>query len=76
MLTQHATRACRRPVELGRDEADAAFKISFARRSSAFSRRSRFSSAGARMVTVADSYIFLSEDQPSELARLIVEFAT
>jgi pimeloyl-ACP methyl ester carboxylesterase len=30
----------------------------------------------ARLVTVADSYAFVSEDQPAELARLIVEFAT
>jgi pimeloyl-ACP methyl ester carboxylesterase len=29
----------------------------------------------ARLVTVADSYTFVPEDQPSELARLIVEFA-
>ncbi|GII28410.1 alpha/beta fold hydrolase [Planotetraspora mira] len=29
----------------------------------------------ARLVTVADSYTFVSEDQPSELARLVVEFA-
>ncbi|GAA4571531.1 alpha/beta fold hydrolase [Planotetraspora kaengkrachanensis] len=29
----------------------------------------------ARLVTVADSYAFVPEDQPSELARLIVEFA-
>ncbi|GIH16857.1 alpha/beta fold hydrolase [Rugosimonospora africana] len=29
----------------------------------------------ARLVTVADSYTFVSEDQPAELARLIVEFA-
>jgi pimeloyl-ACP methyl ester carboxylesterase len=29
----------------------------------------------ARLVTVADSYSFVPEDQPSELARLIVEFA-
>ena len=28
----------------------------------------------ARLVTVADSYTFVSEDQPAELARLIVEF--
>lgn len=30
----------------------------------------------ARLVTVADSYTFISEDQPDELARLVVEFAT
>ncbi|HEX4222251.1 MAG TPA: alpha/beta hydrolase [Pseudonocardiaceae bacterium] len=29
----------------------------------------------ARLVTVADSYTFVSEDQPAELARLVVEFA-
>jgi pimeloyl-ACP methyl ester carboxylesterase len=29
----------------------------------------------ARLVTVADSYTFVPEDQPRELARLIVEFA-
>jgi pimeloyl-ACP methyl ester carboxylesterase len=29
----------------------------------------------ARVVTVADSYTFVSEDQPAELARLVVEFA-
>jgi pimeloyl-ACP methyl ester carboxylesterase len=29
----------------------------------------------ARLVTVADSYTFVSEDQPAELAELIVEFA-
>ncbi len=29
----------------------------------------------ARRVTIADSYTFVSEDQPSELARMIVEFA-
>jgi pimeloyl-ACP methyl ester carboxylesterase len=29
----------------------------------------------ARLVTVTDSYTFISEDQPDELARLIVEFA-
>jgi len=29
----------------------------------------------ARLVTVADSYTFVSEDQPAELARLIADFA-
>jgi pimeloyl-ACP methyl ester carboxylesterase len=29
----------------------------------------------ARLVTVPDSYTFVSEDQPAELARLVVEFA-
>lgn len=29
----------------------------------------------ARQVTVADSYAFVSEDQPAELARLILDFA-
>jgi pimeloyl-ACP methyl ester carboxylesterase len=29
----------------------------------------------ARLVTVADSYTFVPEDQPAELARLVVEFA-
>jgi pimeloyl-ACP methyl ester carboxylesterase len=29
----------------------------------------------ARQVTVADSYTFVPEDQPAELARLVVEFA-
>jgi pimeloyl-ACP methyl ester carboxylesterase len=29
----------------------------------------------ARLVTVADSYTFVSEDQPSKLAQLVVEFA-
>jgi pimeloyl-ACP methyl ester carboxylesterase len=29
----------------------------------------------ARLVTVANSYTFVSEDQPAELARLVVEFA-
>ncbi|HEY4017506.1 MAG TPA: alpha/beta hydrolase [Pseudonocardiaceae bacterium] len=29
----------------------------------------------ARLVTVEDSYTFVSEDQPAELARLVVEFA-
>ena len=29
----------------------------------------------ARLVTIADSYAFVSEDQPSELARLVVAFA-
>jgi pimeloyl-ACP methyl ester carboxylesterase len=29
----------------------------------------------ARLITVEDSYTFVSEDQPAELARLVVEFA-
>ena len=39
------------PVELGREEAEAALRISLARRSSAFSRRNRLISAASSEVT-------------------------
>jgi hypothetical protein len=43
------------PVELGREEADALLRISFARRNSAFSRRSRLSSADSSVLAPARS---------------------
>jgi pimeloyl-ACP methyl ester carboxylesterase len=57
-----------KPVLLVRAEDDKIFKPRLSERLAA-------ALPDARLVTVADSYTFISEDQPAELARLVVEFA-
>lgn len=58
-----------KPVLLVRAEDDKIFRPQLSDRLAALL-------PDARLATVPDSYTFVSEDQPAELARLVVEFAT
>ncbi len=58
-----------KPVLLVRAEDDKIFRPQLSERLAALL-------PDARLVIVPDSYTFVSEDQPDELARLVVEFAT
>ncbi|GAA5185737.1 alpha/beta fold hydrolase [Rugosimonospora acidiphila] len=68
LAAAEALRAFGKPVLLVRAEDDRIFSARLFERLAA-------TLPDARLVTVTDSYTFVSEDQPSELARLIVEFA-
>ena len=69
LAAAESLRSFGKPVLLVRAEDDKIFRRQLSERLAALL-------PDARLVTVPDSYTFVSEDQPDELARLVVEFAT
>jgi pimeloyl-ACP methyl ester carboxylesterase len=69
LAAAESLRSFDKPVLLVRAEDDKIFRPALSERLAALLPDSR-------LVTVPDSYTFVSEDQPNELARLVVEFAT
>jgi pimeloyl-ACP methyl ester carboxylesterase len=68
LAAAEALRTFDRPVLLAWAAEDKLFPIGLAHRLAALL-------PDARLVEIADSYTFVSEDQPAALARLVVEFA-
>jgi pimeloyl-ACP methyl ester carboxylesterase len=69
LAAAESLRSFGKPVLLVRAEDDKIFRPQLSERLAALL-------PDARLVIVPDSYTFVSEDQPDELARLVVEFAT